>query len=153
MFRSDASQVEVYNGFARKRVAAVLAGSEATIIAYGQTGAGKTHTMIGPDPTAPDGMCESMRGVVPRAAEQIFDALQCEGSRLLAVRVAYLEIYNNNVKDLLAPEAKCMHSASDPIQKLEASLSGTRSPDSYAGLRLYTTVCAPAHLRTHPTVT
>ena len=152
MFRSDASQVEVYNGFARKRVAAVLAGSESTILAYGQTGAGKTHTMIGPDPTAPDGMCES-RGVVPRAAEQIFDALQCEGSRPLAVRVAYLEIYNNNVKDLLAPEAKCMHSASDPIQKLEASLSGTRSPDYYDGLRLHTTACAHAHFKAHQTVT
>ena len=72
-----------------------------TIFAYGQTGAGKTFTMEGvQDPP-------ELRGIIPNAFQQIFDrvALAAEGVQFL-VRASYLEIYNEEVRDLLAKDPK-----------------------------------------------
>ena len=79
-----------------------MASSHAgTIFAYGQTGAGKTFTMEGvQDPP-------ELRGIIPNAFQQIFDrvALAAEGVQFL-VRASYLEIYNEEVRDLLAKDPK-----------------------------------------------
>lgn len=93
-------QAAVYAASARPSVAAALAGYNAAIIAYGQTGAGKTHTMEG----APDG--GPGRGIVPRAVEDAFAGIEADAaaaSRFL-VRASYLQIYNEVVSDLLRPE-------------------------------------------------
>ena len=82
-------------------VASVLEGFNGTIFAYGQTGAGKTFTMEGvQDPP-------ELRGIIPNAFQQIFDrvALAAEGVQFL-VRASYLEIYNEEVRDLLAKDPK-----------------------------------------------
>ena len=95
----DDDQEDVYSASARPSVAAALAGYNAAIIAYGQTGAGKTHTMEG----APSGPA---RGIVPRAVEDTFAGIEADAaaaSRFL-VRASYLQIYNEVVSDLLRPE-------------------------------------------------
>ena len=95
----DDDQEDVYAASARPSVAAALAGYNAAIIAYGQTGAGKTHTMEG----APSGPA---RGIVPRAVEDAFAGIEADAaaaSRFL-VRASYLQIYNEVVSDLLRPE-------------------------------------------------
>jgi len=94
-------------------VDAVLEGYHSTILAYGQSGSGKTYTMEGPDftETAPVTTAQgatggsNTQGIIPRAIEYLFDAIArdpCESKRFL-VRATYVEIYNESVYDLLSP--------------------------------------------------
>lgn len=79
----------------------MLKGYNGTIFAYGQTGCGKSHTMMGL-PSDPN-----MRGIIPNCFEHIFGCIDDneEGKRFL-VRCSYLEIYNEEVYDLLIDSKK-----------------------------------------------
>eukprot|EP00026_Physarum_polycephalum_P001526 Phypoly_transcript_01528.p1 GENE.Phypoly_transcript_01528~~Phypoly_transcript_01528.p1 ORF type:complete len:1080 (+),score=256.77 Phypoly_transcript_01528:75-3314(+) len=101
IFAPNSSQTEVYEITARPAVEDVLAGYNGTIFAYGQTGAGKTFTMFGPD------KIESLndRGIVPRTSAHIFEHIDSDGSkREYAIKCSFLEIYKEVVKDLLNPK-------------------------------------------------
>ena len=77
-------------------------GYNGTIFAYGQTGAGKTHTMEGyPDPP-------ELRGIIPNAFKHIFEkiSLTQDQTTQFLVRASYLEIYNEEIRDLLAKDPK-----------------------------------------------
>ena len=67
----NASQESVYSCCASDLVTRVLDGYNATILAYGQTGAGKTHTMTGPG-TSPN---FALRGIIPRAIAQVYTVI------------------------------------------------------------------------------
>ncbi|CAM9150111.1 unnamed protein product, partial [Phaeothamnion confervicola] len=78
----------------------VMEGYNGTIFAYGQTGCGKTHTMQGyNDP--PD-----QRGVVPLAFDHVFENIKVATSTTFLVRCSYLEIYNEEIRDLLGLDSK-----------------------------------------------
>lgn len=84
----------------------MLEGYNGTIFAYGQTGCGKSHTMQGPD-IQPGIIMTSeqsaQRGIIPRSFDHIFEAISViSGIRYLPL-VSYLEIYNENIRDLLNP--------------------------------------------------
>jgi len=101
VYSQDSSQPEVYESTARASVMSTLQGYNATILAYGPTGTGKTYTMEGCRAVAGDG-----RGIIPRSMEEIFQHIRhCRGpqSRFL-VRASYLQIYNEVISDLLKPE-------------------------------------------------
>jgi len=101
VFAPTITQRKLYDVCSAPVVASVLEGFNGTIFAYGQTGAGKTFTMEGvQDPP-------ELRGIIPNAFQQIFDrvALAAEGVQFL-VRASYLEIYNEEVRDLLAKDPK-----------------------------------------------
>jgi len=101
VFAPSITQRKLYDVCSAPVVASVLEGFNGTIFAYGQTGAGKTFTMEGcQDPP-------ELRGIIPLAFLQIFDrvALAAEGVQFL-VRASYLEIYNEEVRDLLAKDPK-----------------------------------------------
>lgn len=67
-----------------------------TIFAYGQTGCGKTHTMMGLRDN------EDNKGIIPRCFKHIFGFIDGDTSdRKFLVRCSYLEIYNENILDLL----------------------------------------------------
>lgn len=104
IFTDDDTQESVYDIAARDRVNAVLHGYNATILAYGQTGAGKTHSMFGPDEVLTDFLaCDpALHGIVPRASAHIFEGLKhgAETSKFI-IECSYLEIYNNTLNDLL----------------------------------------------------
>ena len=74
----------------------VIQGYNGTIFAYGQTGTGKTHTITG----VPDD--EKNKGIMPRAFENIFEQIGCDSKRQYLVRASYLEIYNEEIRDLLS---------------------------------------------------
>lgn len=100
MYDEQATQEDVYSTCARPAVLSTLQGYNATIIAYGQTGTGKTHTMEGPSQTGPQ--C----GIIPRAVHDMFAAIENDTtphSRYL-VRASYLQIYNEVISDLLRAE-------------------------------------------------
>ncbi|ESP00097.1 hypothetical protein LOTGIDRAFT_213295 [Lottia gigantea] len=99
VFGPDCKQVDVYNVIARPVVDCVLEGFNGTIFAYGQTGTGKTFTMEGVR-TIPE-----LRGIIPNSFAHIFGAIaKCEGDIKFLVRVSYLEIYNEEVRDLLGKD-------------------------------------------------
>ena len=77
----------------------VLNGWNGSLLCYGQTGSGKTYTMMGPDVQH-----ETLRGVIPRISEQIFDSIMNEPSNLeFTVNVSFMEIYMERIRDLLDP--------------------------------------------------
>lgn len=75
-----------------------MIGYNGTIFAYGQTGCGKTHTMIGVKGD------KTQRGIIPNAFDHIFGYFDDQGNKLkkFLIRCSYLEIYNESIRDLLA---------------------------------------------------
>ena len=80
-----ASQEAVFDGAVRSVVEATLSGFNGTVLAYGQTGAGKTHTMQGPDGD------HEARGMAPRALELLFRETGGLGEQV-AISACYIEI-------------------------------------------------------------
>eukprot|EP00753_Platysulcus_tardus_P000844 PLAT10746.2.p1 GENE.PLAT10746.2~~PLAT10746.2.p1 ORF type:complete len:779 (+),score=278.38 PLAT10746.2:1118-3454(+) len=94
----NATQEAVFQSCAAELVEDVVSGFNATLMAYGQTGAGKTHTMSGPS-----GAYES-RGIMPRCVQALFKRVEEVGdsSCTYKVSLSYLEIYKEHIYDLLA---------------------------------------------------
>ncbi|GJD11590.1 Kinesin-like protein KIF11-A [Galdieria sulphuraria] len=112
VFGMEATQEEVYECVCKPIVEEVLNGYNCTVFAYGQTGTGKTHTMEG-QRDEKDGLtfditntkdlkrkCPPSAGVIPRAIRHIFHYLQ-DIQAEYTVRVSYLELYNEQLTDLL----------------------------------------------------
>ncbi|KAK9169738.1 hypothetical protein Syun_001878 [Stephania yunnanensis] len=95
IFREDCSNEEVYLARTKDIVAAAVRGFNGTVFAYGQTSSGKTHTMRG-------SVCEP--GVIPLAVRNLFDIIHEDEDREFLLRMSYMEIYNEEINDLLAPE-------------------------------------------------
>ncbi|KAL8489358.1 hypothetical protein ACS0TY_025309 [Phlomoides rotata] len=95
IFGEDCKTRDVYSARTRDIVAAAVSGFNGTVFAYGQTSSGKTHTMRGSD---------SEPGVIPLAIHDLFNTLQQEMDREFLLRMSYMEIYNEEINDLLAPE-------------------------------------------------
>ncbi|XP_058532251.1 kinesin-like protein KIF17 isoform X2 [Ochotona princeps] len=99
-YHTDHVTEQIYNEIAYPLVEGVTEGYNGTIFAYGQTGSGKSFTMQGlPDPP-------SQRGIIPRAFEHVFESVQCAENTKFLVRASYLEIYNEDVRDLLGADTK-----------------------------------------------
>ncbi|KAF9129718.1 kinesin motor protein cin8 [Mortierella sp. 14UC] len=94
-------QQSIYNEVVTPILEEVLLGYNCTIFAYGQTGTGKTYTMEG---DLRDKFGDSSRdaGIIPRTLYRLFDALKTQNE--FTVRVSFLELYNEDIKDLLAPD-------------------------------------------------
>lgn len=94
----DSKQSDIYDDAVRPLVDSVLQGFNGTIFAYGQTGTGKTHTMIGVsnDP--------EMRGVIPNSFQHIFTQISRTQNQKYLVRSSYLEIYQEEIRDLLCKD-------------------------------------------------
>uniref|UniRef100_A0A453RRV7 Kinesin-like protein n=1 Tax=Aegilops tauschii subsp. strangulata TaxID=200361 RepID=A0A453RRV7_AEGTS len=106
VFGPTARQRDLYDQAIIPIVNEVLEGFNCTIFAYGQTGTGKTYTMEGECRRAksgPEGQLPSDAGVIPRAVKQIFDTLERQNTEY-SVKVTFLELYNEEITDLLAPE-------------------------------------------------
>ena len=95
VFDWNSSQEDIYRTTAKTIVDSTLEGYNGTIFAYGQTGTGKSHTMEGKDSPA------ELRGVIPRSFNHIFEAIDAAQDTDFLVRASYLEIYNEEIRDLL----------------------------------------------------
>jgi len=104
VFGPDSKQIDVYKSVVQPAIDEVLTGYNCTIFAYGQTGTGKTFTMEG-ERTPGDKYTwqdDPLAGIVPRAMHHLFEKLpQQEDCAEFSARVSFLEIYNEELFDLL----------------------------------------------------
>ncbi|KAL2478818.1 ATP binding microtubule motor family protein [Forsythia ovata] len=94
-FPDSTTQQEVYSKTTAGLVEAVLQGRNGSVFCYGATGAGKTFTMLG---------TMDNPGVMVLAIKDLFSKIRLrsfEGNH--TVHLSYLEVYNETVRDLLAP--------------------------------------------------
>jgi kinesin family protein 11 len=96
-----------------------MQGYESTVFAYGQTGTGKTYTMEG-DLTSAD-----QHGIIPRAALAIFEVLKKPEITSSAIFCSYLEIYNEDLGDLLADESQSSMGGKNTKLEIMDSKEGT----------------------------
>ncbi|CAN6236341.1 unnamed protein product [Urochloa humidicola] len=97
VFDHNASQEDVFVEISQL-VQSALDGYKVCIFAYGQTGSGKTYTMMGRPGI-------DQKGIIPRSLEQIFktsQSLESQGWEY-SMQASMLEIYNETIRDLLAP--------------------------------------------------
>ncbi|XP_070538068.1 carboxy-terminal kinesin 2-like isoform X2 [Ptychodera flava] len=117
VFSPESQQSHVFEEISQL-VQSALDGYNVCIFAYGQTGSGKTFTMEGPD--NPD---DDHRGMIPRAAEQIFNCardLEDKGWKY-DMKASFLEIYNETIRDLLGP--------ADSKEKHDIKLTGSKGTE------------------------
>ena len=125
-FHGSTSQHDVYERRVAPLVTSCMDGYNATTLAYGQTGSGKTHTMLGPS-TSLALHTELTAGVIPRAIRDLFSQLEevrlqwsnkenqpdddddddeNDGATFeYEVRVQFLEVYGEEIRDLLTPSS------------------------------------------------
>ncbi|NXK85373.1 KIF12 protein, partial [Formicarius rufipectus] len=108
VFDAGASQEAVFEGSGmRQLVEMAIDGFSCTVFAFGQTGSGKTYTLMGPltqsetQPAAP-----ALLGLMQRSFAYLLEQSQSHGSDL-ALSASYLEIYNEQVRDLLSSGPPC----------------------------------------------
>ena len=96
----NAAQEVVYDRLCNHVVRGAMEGTNGTIMAYGQTGAGKTFTMIG------DTNSYRNRGVSPRTLAHVFQEVGARPETAFDISVSYMEIYNERIFDLLRDGSK-----------------------------------------------
>ncbi|XP_051735124.1 kinesin-like protein KIF1B isoform X9 [Ctenopharyngodon idella] len=98
---SFASQSLVYNDIGKEMLQHAFEGYNVCIFAYGQTGAGKSYTMMGKQE-------EGQEGIIPQLCEELFEKINDNNNEEISfsVEVAYMEIYCERVRDLLNPKNK-----------------------------------------------
>ena len=103
----DCTQEQMYDKVAKKTVTDFTEGYNGTIFAYGQSGSGKTYSMLGPDSvfeTLASSAENELYGITPRAVYQIFNIFkdfERSGTKW-KLTLSYIEIYNEKVKCLLS---------------------------------------------------
>ncbi|PSS11481.1 Kinesin-like protein [Actinidia chinensis var. chinensis] len=124
------SQKRVYEVVAKPVVESVLDGYNGTIMAYGQTGTGKTYTLgrLGEEDTA-------YRGIMVRAMEDILSEVSLETDSLC---VSYLQLYMETIQDLLDPANDNIAIMEDPktgdVSLPGATLVEVRDQESFVEL-------------------
>nr|XP_046253872.1 kinesin-like protein KIF1B isoform X7 [Scatophagus argus] len=99
---SFASQNRVYNDIGKEMLEHAFEGYNVCIFAYGQTGAGKSYTMMGKQE-------EGQEGIIPMLCEDLFEKINEDSNKeelSFSVEVSYMEIYCERVRDLLNPKNK-----------------------------------------------
>lgn len=106
VYGSQADQLVVFRQVALPLFHDFLAGFNTTMLAYGQTGTGKTYTMCGDLAHTVHGTAVSLSegaGVVPRVLTELFSSLNADDSDY-SVRCSFMELYNEEIRDLLTSE-------------------------------------------------
>ncbi|KAL4437271.1 hypothetical protein ABPG75_004410 [Micractinium tetrahymenae] len=92
------SQSDVYHAAVKPIVEDVLNGYNGTLMAYGQTGAGKTYSL--------SSIAADAIGMIPRAAAEIFSHIEGDSTHEYTVYMSYVQLYMELIQDLLRPESE-----------------------------------------------
>ncbi|QGA12453.1 hypothetical protein EYB26_000097 [Talaromyces marneffei] len=102
VFSPAADQTTLFDDVVTPILNEMLSGYNCTIFAYGQTGTGKTYTMSG-DMTDTLGILSENAGIIPRVLYSLFSKLE---DRESTVKCSFIELYNEELRDLLSPDDK-----------------------------------------------
>eukprot|EP00357_Protocruzia_adherens_P008266 CAMPEP_0115016942 /NCGR_PEP_ID=MMETSP0216-20121206/27785_1 /TAXON_ID=223996 /ORGANISM="Protocruzia adherens, Strain Boccale" /LENGTH=259 /DNA_ID=CAMNT_0002387591 /DNA_START=38 /DNA_END=814 /DNA_ORIENTATION=+ len=105
VFSQEINTQKIYHTVGRPITQSVLDGYNGTIFMYGQTTSGKTFTMLG-SPESP--------GVLPCAIRDVFQGIKRDTENDYSVWISYLEIYNEQINDLLSPGTSNLKIKEDP---------------------------------------
>ena len=105
VYGPEVSSQTIYQQLCRPIVHSVLSGYNGTVFMYGQTTSGKTYTMLG-TPEEP--------GVLPCAIRDVFQNISRDLDHDYSIWVSYLEIYNEQINDLLVPGSTGLKVKDDP---------------------------------------
>ncbi|KAF0911415.1 hypothetical protein E2562_008293 [Oryza meyeriana var. granulata] len=95
IFGEECRTAEVYGARTKHIVDSAVRGFNGTVFAYGQTNSGKTYTMRG---------SANEPGIIPLAVHDLFKTIEEHFDREFLLRMSYMEIYNEEINDLLVPE-------------------------------------------------
>ncbi|XP_032613019.1 chromosome-associated kinesin KIF4A [Hylobates moloch] len=101
VFDPSTEQEEVFNTAVAPLIKGIFKGYNATVLAYGQTGSGKTYSMGGAYTAEQEN--EPTVGVIPRVIQLLFKEIDKKSDFEFTLKVSYLEIYNEEILDLLCP--------------------------------------------------
>ncbi|XP_021106174.1 chromosome-associated kinesin KIF4A isoform X2 [Heterocephalus glaber] len=101
VFDPSTEQEEVFNTAVAPLIKGIFKGYNATVLAYGQTGSGKTYSMGGAYSAEQEN--EPTVGVIPRVIQLLFKEIDKKSDFEFTLKVSYLEIYNEEILDLLCP--------------------------------------------------
>ena len=110
VFKAGDDNNTVYQNTTRYLLAGVLEGYNATVFAYGNTGAGKTHTMIG---------SVEEPGIMVLTLQDLFKLSEQHRHKhgtKFRVTVSFIEVYNENIRDLLSEVDEVLDLREDPIK-------------------------------------
>ncbi|GMH54382.1 hypothetical protein TrRE_jg6810, partial [Triparma retinervis] len=125
-FDANVPQYEVYQRTAKRLIPSVLEGFNVTVFAYGATGAGKTHTMMGSErmdaerATGAENGNAGVCGIIPLTLMDIFTGMKQKQAEATlpeekwSLSVSYLEVYNEKIRDLLEPSGINLPVQEDP---------------------------------------
>ncbi|KAJ4469403.1 kinesin [Lentinula edodes] len=114
VYGPEADQAMIYHDVVGPMLQQVLEGYNCTLFAYGQTGTGKTYTMQGDLTKTPLGNPSPHAGMIPRVLFRLFH--QLEQSKVdFSVRVSFIELYNEELRDLLASELSAPIGSTQPM--------------------------------------
>ncbi|MCJ1285955.1 kinesin motor protein cin8 [Xylographa opegraphella] len=102
VFSPAADQSMIYEDVVTPLLEEMLHGYNCTIFAYGQTGTGKTYTMSG-DMSDTLGLLSDSAGIIPRVLHSLFDKLETDEAES-SVKCSFIELYNEELRDLLSVE-------------------------------------------------
>ena len=130
VFAPDAAQSDIFETAVVPQVEACLQGFNSTVFCYGPSGTGKSYTCYGPEgavggvidaATTPRKHTSAARwagspeaGLIPRAAAQLFGAIERARHGRFLLRVSFVQLYRENLSDLLAPASGALHIREDP---------------------------------------
>lgn len=100
VFEGNQAQKDIYERSAFNIIETLIEGYNGTVFAYGQTGCGKTHTMVG------ELHDEQSKGIIPRACKHILTRIGADKEAIESFELScsFIEIYNEQIYDLLDPK-------------------------------------------------
>jgi kinesin family member 18/19 len=107
VFEQKSSQQDVYENSTKFLIPGIIQGYNATVFAYGATGAGKTHTMLGTGKEP---------GIMVRSLTDLFSSIESSlnHTRQFRVKISYVEVYNETLRDLLGTGSENLDLREDP---------------------------------------
>ncbi|KAK4274818.1 hypothetical protein QN277_017989 [Acacia crassicarpa] len=117
VFGDDCSTQQIYEAAVKQVALSVLSGINSSVFAYGQTSSGKTYTMT---------------GITEHAVRDIYDYIETNQDKEFVLKFSAMEIYNENVRDLLGADNTPLRLLDDPrkgtiVEKLKEEVLTGRS--------------------------
>ncbi|XP_075684707.1 kinesin-like protein KIF27 [Rhinoderma darwinii] len=101
VFGKSSTQDDVYSACIKPLLVSLIEGYNTTVFAYGQTGSGKTYTIGGGHVAS---VADEEKGIIPRAIQELFQTISENHNIDFAVKVSYIEVYKEDLRDLLELE-------------------------------------------------